>query len=169
MVNAAQYQVQAPDFGGAGNYVMLPDITYTWRVRTATSTAAPNNSDWTAWSVRTFHTPARTSATISLATPQNGSTVGSTRPALMWGNSDPEVFYYEVQVSRDAGFCNTAGCPFLYWELVHGGVTSPPNTYLIPEAFPLEAGATYHWRVRPRIQGDGEPVAWSETWTFGTP
>ena len=169
MVNAAQYQVQAPDFGGARNYVMLPDITYTWRVRTATTGDTPGTNEWTAWSARTFHTPTKSSATISRVSPDNGAAAGSTRPALLWDNSDKEVFYYEVQVSSDPGFCNTAGCPMLYWELVHGGVSSPPNTYLVPEQFPLESGAAYHWRVRPRIQGDGEPVDWSESWTFDTP
>ena len=35
LVRAAQYQVLGPNFGSADpNYVMLPDMTYLWRVRT---------------------------------------------------------------------------------------------------------------------------------------
>ena len=36
-----------------------------------------------------------------------------------------------------------------------------PNSYVVPEAYPLEAGEFYYWRVRPRIQGDGDPLPWS--------
>ena len=36
-----------------------------------------------------------------------------------------------------------------------------PNSYVVPAAFPLEAGEIYYWRVRPRIQGDGDPLPWS--------
>ena len=57
----------------------------------------------------------------------------------------------------------------VYGALVHGGATSPANTYAIPAAFPLEAGASYYWRVRPRIQGDGAPVAWPGPWSFQAP
>ena len=39
LVRASQYQVMAPNFGSADpNYVMLPDMTYLWRVRTSTVT-----------------------------------------------------------------------------------------------------------------------------------
>ena len=36
-------------------------------------------------------------------------------------------------------------------------------------AFPLEAGEIYYWRVRPRIQGDGDPLPWSATYVFLAP
>lgn len=75
----------------------------------------------------------------------------------------------EVQVSRDPAFGADPGAPFLYWELRHGGITNPPNSYSIPEQYPLEPGTTYHWRVRPRVQGDGTAVGWSESWSFRTP
>ncbi len=42
LVQAAQYQVLGPNFGSADpNYVMLPDMTYVWRVRTSTVRTNP--------------------------------------------------------------------------------------------------------------------------------
>ena len=49
---------------------------------------------------------------------------------------------------------------------MHGGASTPANSYVVPEAFPLEAGEIYYWRVRPRIQGDGDPLPWSATYVF---
>ena len=85
---------------------------------------------------------------------------------MTWANSNTAVFYYEVQVSRDYEFGPNA---FLYSEYVHGGASTPPNSYVVPEAFPLEAGEIYYWRVRPRIQGDGDPLPWSATYVFLAP
>jgi len=53
--------------------------------------------------------------------------------------------------------------------LRHGGVTVPNNSYQIPSAFPLEAGTTYFWRVRPRVQGDGTALPWPALSSFRTP
>ena len=45
LVRGAQYQVRGPNFGGADpNYVMLPDMTYLWRVRIATVTTTPRRT-----------------------------------------------------------------------------------------------------------------------------
>ena len=106
---------------------------------------------------------------MALQSPADQSPVDSTTPTLTWANSDRQVFYYEVQVSADPEFGSGAGAPPLYWELVHGGVSSPMNSYTIPAQFPLESGATYYWRVRPRVQGDGTPVGWTQAWSFTTP
>ena len=92
--------------------------------------------------------------------------MSSLTPTLTWENTDNAVFYYEVQVSRDKDF---AGSAPLYYELRHGGVTVPANSYLVPTGFPLEAATTYYWRVRPRVQGDGKPVDWPAARTFKTP
>ncbi|MBI2886110.1 MAG: hypothetical protein HYY02_02755 [Chloroflexi bacterium] len=163
----SSYLAKGPSFGDADpNYVLLPDLTYVWRVRTTAATRSSGELtevDWSAWSLRAFRTPPKSSATISLSFPNPGSTVPTRTPPLTWSNSDREVFYYEVQVSRDPGFGPDA---FLYWELRHGGVTSPLNTYIIPSQFPLEGGATYYWRVRPRIQGDGAPLSWTPASSF---
>ena len=90
-------------------------------------------------------------------------------PTLTWANSNAAVFYYEVQVSRDYEFGPNA---FLYSEYVHGGASTPPNSYVVPEAsLPARGGRdpAYYWRVRPRIQGDGAPLPWSTTYVFLTP
>lgn len=144
------FSIKAPSFGGDDpNYTMLPDMTYTWQVRSTS-----DGVQWSAWSLSTFRTGKVGSGTITRAAD------------LAWTNSDKQVFYYEVQVSKDPGFGKDA---FLYWELVHGGATAPANTYRVPSQYPLEANTLYHWRVRPRIQGDGDEVAWSEVWRFRTP
>lgn len=148
-------------------YGLLPDMSYTWRVRVsdANSFVALTDESWSGWSERRFRTPSVSSATISLVTPPSGGTVTTLTPVLQWSNSRSDVFYYEVQVSKDPGFGPSA---FLYFELRHGGVTSPPNSYAVPSGFPLEVNTTYHWRVRPRVQGDGAPVAWLPAWSFRT-
>ena len=152
-------------------YGLLPDMLYFWRVRTTTVSTTPTEDDWTSWDSWTFRTPGASSATISPVSPAQGAVVSSLTPSLTWANSNSESFYYEVQVSKDSSF-NTDGATataMVYWVLLHGGVTSPANTYAIPASFPLEAGTSYFWRVRPRIQGDGEPVAWSDGWSFSSP
>ena len=167
LVQAAQYQVLGPNFGSADpNYVMLPDMTYLWRVRTATVLTNPTEADWSAWAVSSFKTPPASSSTITPVAPPAFGQVSTLTPTLTWANSNTAVFYYEVQVSKDYEFGPNA---FLYSEYVHGGASTPPNSYVVPEAFPLEAGEIYYWRVRPRIQGDGDPLPWSATYVFLAP
>ena len=166
-VRAAQYQVLGPNFGSADpNYVMLPDMTYLWRVRTATVLTNPEEADWSAWAVSSFKTPPASSSTITPVAPPAFAEVGTLTPTLTWANSNAAVFYYEVQVSKDYAFGPNA---FLYSEYVHGGASTPTNSYVVPAAFPLEAGEIYYWRVRPRIQGDGDPLPWSATYVFLAP
>ena len=102
--------------------------------------------------------------TIERVSPQAQEVVSSLTPTLSWSDGNPATFYYEVQISKDPDFGNGG---FLYWNLVHGGVGN--NSYAVPSQFPLEAGQTYYWRVRPRVQGDGVPTGWSNAWIFRTP
>ena len=51
--------------------------------------------------------------------------MASLTPKLQWDNANTAVFYYEVQVSKDPEFGPNA---FLYWELVHGGASTPLNS-----------------------------------------
>ena len=111
----------------------------------------------------TFRTGPASSQTISPVSPANGAVVAGVLPTLTWADSNRRTFYYEVQVSSDPTFGDDA---FLYYELRHGAATTPPNSYTIPGLYPLTPGATYYWRVRPRVQGDGSPVAWSFPWSF---
>ena len=167
LVQAAQYQVLGPNFGSADpNYVMLPGMTYLWRVRTSTVLTNPTEADWSAWAVSSFKTPPAGSSTITRVAPPFFGEVRTLTPTLTWANSNTAVFYYEVQVSKDYEFGPNA---FLYSEYVHGGASTPANSYVVPEAFPLEAGEIYYWRVRPRIQGDGDPLPWSAINVFLTP
>ena len=165
------YQVQAPVFG-VGNYVMLPGMTYTWQVRTTQATTAVGENDpgWSAWASGTFKTAPPSSAGIRLVSPAEGSTTESLTPTLTWDNTERNVFYYEVQASKDPSFNtdpNTA-IASVYFNLIHGGQTMPRNSYTIPASAPLELDSTYYWRLRARVQGDGTEVAWSPAGMFRT-
>lgn len=146
-------------------YGLLPDMAYTWRLQVSDAlTSVPlDDQSWSPWVEQHFRTPVVSSDNLTLTTPSNGATVGSRTPVLQWANSRSDVFYYEVQVSKDPGF-NTdpaTATTTVYWELRHGGVTNPLNSYTAPSGFPLDDNATYYWRVRPRVQGDGTPALWS--------
>jgi hypothetical protein len=122
-------------------YGLLPDMSYSWRVRSTDAVTAVSEDDasWGPWSgAGTFRTPSVATASV---TPF-------------------------AQVSKDPGFGTEA---FLYSELRHGGITVPTNSYQIPSAFPLEPGTTYFWRVRPRVQGDGTKLPWPAPSSFRTP
>lgn len=151
-------------------YGLLPDMTYTWQVRVsdAPTTVPDTDASWGPWSERKFRTPKAVSDTIAPATPTTGEVVLTKNPVLQWVNSNREIFYYEIQLSKDRTFNTdrpTATAP-VYWELRHGGRSSPLNSYAIQDQFPLDDNTTYYWRVRPRVQGDGQPVAWSATSSF---
>jgi hypothetical protein len=158
---------------GQGNYVLLPDMTYTWRVRATPLTASITEAhpSWGPWEARTFRTPAASSGTITPVQPPDGAQVDTRTPALTWADQNAAIFYYEVQLSADPSFETgpAQASAAVYWNLVHGGQTTPLNTYALPTGFQLAAASRYYWRVRPRVQGDGVPVAWSATWSFTTP
>ncbi len=166
----SSYTVESPVMG-YGPYVMLPDMTYSWRVRTTAAMTAvgPDDAAWGPWSdTRTFTTASRHSGGITQVSPPNGTVVLSTASLnLRWSNANNDVFLYEVQVSRDPTF-NTdpaTATSFVWWNIVHGGDSAPLNSWWTPI---LPASSTIYWRVRPRVQGDGSPVAWSQTWSFRT-
>ena len=169
LVSSSSFTINPPVFG-QGNYVLLPGMSYSWQVRVTTSTlpVSEGASVWGPWSSKnTFRTPAPSSSSIGLVSPSHGSTISGAEVALQWQNAASDIFYYEVQVSTDPQFKTGSGAIASVWQnLVHGGVTNPPNTWYTPQ---LQSGATYYWRVRPRVQGDGTPVSWSPTWSFTTP
>lgn len=151
-------------------YGLLPDMTYTWRVRTAEA-AGPLAADdpiWGPWAERTFRTPAVSSASISLVAPPSGAVVATRTPELQWRSDRRDLYYYEVQVSKDPEFGAGLFGPWapVIWQVVHGGLAQPPNTYRVPAPAPLDDNSPYYWRVRPRVQGDGKPVGWSFTLPF---
>ena len=149
-------------------YGLLPDMSYTWRVRTSAkaTSASEHDPSWGPWThERTFRTPIRTSANLVNIIPRNGADITNTRQTLRWLSTYNDVFYYEVQVSPDPNFGEQGAVSFVWYNLVHGGVSNPTNSWFTPA---LEPNVTYYWRVRPRVQGDGTPVAWSQTWSFRT-
>lgn len=151
---------------GTGPYILLPDMTYQWMVRTAFADVALDGSSalWGPWSApRTFRTPKASSGGIGAVTPAHGSMVPNSGTLLQWQDSNWATFYYEIQVSPDAAFGESGAIAPVWWNLVHGGVTTPLNSWRTPSLLP---GRTYFWRVRPRIQGDGMPAAWSQAWSF---
>lgn len=148
-------------------YVLLPGMSYTWRIRTSAATTAigENDPSWRLWSEwATFFTPEVRSEGVSPVTPSVGATLPAGPANLQWQHPAPHLFYWEVQVSPDPAF-NTdpnSATAFVWWMLIHGGVSVPTNSWTTP---PLEAGR-YYWRVRPRVQGNGRPVDWGPTWSF---
>ncbi len=165
-VTGGQFTLEAPVLG-SGPYVVLPGMSYTWRVRTSTVATGlgENDKGWSRWVEGSFRTAPPATSGLGPSAPLTGATVTGLTPNLAWQNAEPGVFYYEVQVSQAADFGDNA---FLYYELRHGGVTTPPNSYTVPAAFPLQGASTYYWRVRPRVQGDGTPVPWPPAWQFKT-
>lgn len=171
MVEASRFQMPLLVFG-EGPYVMLPDMTYTWRIRFSSATASIGAEDpsWGDWMQGdTFKTRPATSMTISLLSPSMDEEPAGLRPTLAWEDADPEAFYYEVQLSSDPMFrMGSDAIAAVYWNLVHGGESAPMRSWTVPAGFELQGGTQYHWRVRPRIQGDGIPVGWSPVASFMT-
>ena len=163
-------------------YGLLPDMTYTW-TECSSGLNVPLTKDDQRWTqaegwpgiwfpnpcdVKQLRTPKRFADGIGLITLAGGQETNNLRPTLVWNNRDSDVFYYEVQVSKDPDFGEQGPKAMVYGELRHGGVTNPQNSYTIPKEFPLEQSTTYFWRVRPRVQGDGTPVAFSARGLFKT-
>lgn len=166
------FQVQPPQ-SGAGNYVILPGMGYSWRVRTSSADFAlgENDPQWSGWSGGGFRTPAPSSTGVSPVAPPVRGVAGSVTPTLTWTDTNPRAFYYEVQLSSDTTFTTdpSLATKSVFWELLHGGLTIPLNSYRVRQSFSLQPATTYYWRVRPRVQGDGVPVTWSDSWSFATP
>jgi len=165
-VAKASFLAPEPVFG-QGPYVMLPGMTYTWRVRVSDAKTSIGTDDpsWSPWSEeRAFHTRAASSGTISLSSPTEGL-IPTTLPAVVWKDSDSAIFYYEVQLSADPQFrTGSDGIASVFSNLVHSGESLPPRSWTVPRSFALPPGHFY-WRVRPRIQGDGTPVGWRTTFS----
>ncbi|GEM_PF-2188947 len=150
-------------------YGLLPGMSYSWKTRaSAAPTALDENSLlWGPWSEdRSFRTPVRDSTRLTPVSPSDGGIVTTAPQVLQWNNGDPDIFYYEVQVSPDQQFGAGGPVASVWHNLVHGGLPNrPPNSWDTPALAP---GTTYFWRVRPRVQGDGTSVAWGPTRSFRT-
>lgn len=155
-------------------YGILPGSTYYWRVRASNMAGAlpREHPSWTAWSdTWSFHTPMPNGASAYPTWPAHGGAADSLAPALQWDDTHGTNFYYEIQLSRDPNFVTDplAATAMVYWEVRHGGLTHPRNSYTVPDGYPLTPGVTYYWRVRPRSGDNPAAVPWSKTWSFTTP
>ncbi len=154
-------------------YGLLPDMTYRWRLQASEATTSITLTDpsWGPWSPTfSFQTPRTRIQDLSPLTPNNGATTITT-PQFTWRSTDPQVFYYEFQLSSDPTF-NTdpaTATASVYWNLIHGAIPNPKNSYTVPPSAALQKSTTYYWRVRPRIQGDGTPMPWTEPWFVRVP
>ncbi|GEM_PF-6073845 len=170
MVEASRFKIPQLIFG-QGPYVMLPDLSYTWRIRfsSATTSIGVNHPSWGNWMPGgTFKTRPATSMTIMPLSPSVEEIAGL-RPTVVWDDADPEAFYYEVQLSTDSMFrMGTEAVAPVYWNRVHGGESTRARSWTVPAGFDLQRGTRYYWRVRPRIQGDGMPVGWLPAASFMT-
>lgn len=173
LVTSASFTIQPPTLG-RGPYLLLPGMSYRWQVRVTDAPASVGEDDtsWGLWSEAwTFFTPVPNFATIQTSEPGDKATVTSRMPTLVWANAIPSLFYYEVQLSEDPLFVTdpAAATKPVYWNLVHGGQSRPMNSWTVPQSAALTPGTRYNWRVRPRVQGDGLPVAWSPAASFQIP
>lgn len=158
-------------------FVLLPDMTYSWKVRASDAAHSIGTDDpsWGPWSdVRTFRTPALVAAALTAVDPQPGGSVVGFQPTLIWETADPNIWYFEIQLSTDPNFQTDpeTATAAVYWELKHANpdVSSvTPYSYTVPHEARLQAGATYYWRIRPRVQGDGAAAPWGPNNRFTTP
>ena len=158
-------------------YILLPNQLYSWKVRVTFQSSCPvlgrptQEGDWSLWSdTWYFRTPDAGSDSIFPVGPTEASTQYSRTPVLIWGDRNPNAWYYEVQLSEDPDFGQGAAGPIasVYWELRHAGATTPPRSYAVRNTYPLSPGTWYFWRVRPRIEGvfDTPRKEWGATWSF---
>ena len=93
--------------------------------------------------------------TVTLQSPQNGSTVSSLTPILAWTSNYADASF-RLQVSSDSNF----------QDLItdESGLSSP--SYSIPEG-KLSEGQTYYWKVN--ASKGGQVSNWSAIWAFQTP
>lgn len=168
IIKTGELKIPAPKIG-EGPYITLPDMGYTWKIRATSQVQLPNldqNKGWGAWLEKQFRTP-KIIPQINLGSLSGNEETDDTTPTLNWASDNPQLFLYEVQLSEDPTFevdPQKAKAP-LFWNMVHGGINSPPNTWTFPKNL-LTPGKRYFWRVRPRIQGDGTPLKWSAIGSF---
>src|SRR5207248_740440 len=124
IVGSAINQFDVPAPSATGPYLLLPDTTYSWRVRTtgAVTSVGENDRSWGTWGASgTFRTPTRDATRLGPVSPAYDSTVARGATVLRWGNPDPDVFYYEVQVTTDPNFGEGGAVSPVWHNLVHGG------------------------------------------------
>jgi hypothetical protein len=125
------------------NKDLQPGTTYYWVVY-ATSPL------YSAWSeVRSFTVKPGAAAVPNIASPLNGGTIESTKPAFSWSPVSGATMY-QFQLSEGTAFA----APVYDTQVANAGVQ-------LPLTVTLEQGKTYFWRVRALqpIQGDWSTIA----------
>src|SRR5438876_1002331 len=83
---ATSYTIEPPVLG-KGPYVILPGMSYTWRLRASDRTTSVDEGDasWGPWSVdRRFTTPPATASSTTPVEPPLGATTPNLRPLMQW-------------------------------------------------------------------------------------
>ncbi len=170
---SSSYSIQAPQIGTTledlllrinyGNFVMLPRGEYSLELRFSDSSSAISENDpsWGQWTKTAFRTPGFTSQSIAPVVWPNVNGRTSTTPIISMTDTNPNAFYYEVQVSSDQKFGEENPIAPVYHMLIHAGQTSPIGSWTIPQQFALKDGKDYYIRWRHRTQMDGIPETWS--------
>ncbi len=120
-----------------------PGVTYYWRVRASVPITG-------AWSETRSFTVQPTAATVPvIASPTNGATIESTKPAFSWSPVSGTTSY-QFQLSEGTAFA----APVYDTTVTNAGVQ-------LPLTITLEQGKTYFWRVRALVpvQGDWSTIA----------
>jgi len=130
-----------------------------------------NDSSWGPWSqVQMFTTAKPNAGSIQLVAPINGAAIADATPTLEWKSSNSTDWWYEVQLSGDPNFGEQGTKAAVFHNLIHGGKTTPPNSWTVPDANALPKGQ-YYWRARQRVQatpagGAEGGIAWSPAQSF---
>ena len=172
-----EYKIEAPDITTGKSFILLKDQLVTASVWGSDAQGMPTweSTEWTehnAWpelkvpsneAKVVFRTPPSTRV-IGNAT--DGRTADRT-PTIKWSSTDRTAFYYEVQLSGDTRFDPNpdTATSFVYWNLIHGGVTEPKNSWTVPDNASLAPGK-YYYRVRERVQGSGTEAKWSQAFAI---
>ncbi len=124
------------------NYLQ-PGTTYYWRIRAV----APLASAWS--ETRSFTVKPWTASVPVIASPANGATIESTKPAFSWTPVSGATMYH-FQLSEGTAFA----APIYDTQVANAGAQ-------LPLTITLEQGKTYFWRVRALapVQGDWSTIA----------
>jgi hypothetical protein len=120
-----------------------PGTTYYWRVAVST----PIGSGFS--EIRSFVVQPTAASVPTIASPANGATVTTTKPAFSWTPVSGATMY-DFQLSEGTAFA----APVYATQVANAGVQLPLNVT-------LEQGKTYFWRVRALqpVQGDWSTIA----------